>query len=418
MSALAELWDRLRARAPWGDGALSAGRAAEDHGDRPVRYWLGRALEPAFGPGWPAVGGWLAAIGTVLLANAVVFAAVTRPAWAEVAERTGRTERLQQAVQTLEPALERARRQYGAVLEAEGDLEELRDHIGRSSRSVAQLVGEVQQVVESAGMTADRISYQTTVIEDLGMVQLQASLPVRGSYESVRQLVEGITRSQSFLVLERIGVASPDRVRGGSRLEIGVLVSGFLLPEALSSISGEVEVDLRAGASEGSAAAVSEAANAGGGADRQQRPVAVDTVVATAEALRRELERLPPVPLGPEELDIDTERLRREANAAGPAERNLFAFAGALARPQRPRPEPAEVAEAVPPEPALPVRLVGIILLDGRRYASLADGDRIFVAAAGSGLDNGVQVLDVGTDFAEVMHAGRQTRLRLEEPGR
>ena len=68
----------------------------------------------------------------------------------------------------------------------------------------------------------------------------------------------------------------------------------------------------------------------------------------------------------------------------------------------------------VGPEVLLPVRLVGVLRIEGRWHASLTDERDLFVAEAGDRLPNGVEIIEVGADYADVMFDGERTRLSLE----
>ena len=82
-------------------------------------------------------------------------------------------------------------------------------------------------------------------------------------------------------------------------------------------------------------------------------------------------------------------------------------------------PPPPEVVEdpaelLVEPEVALPVRLLGVLRFEGRRHASFTDDRDLFVAQAGDRLPNGVEIIEVGADYVDVMFDGERTRLSLE----
>ena len=96
--------------------------------------------------------------------------------------------------------------------------------------------------------------------------------------------------------------------------------------------------------------------------------------------------------------------------------RNLFSVV-------LPPPPPAPVFEVpaqtfVEPEVVLPVRLVGVLRIEGSWRASLADEFDLFIAEAGDLLPNGVEVIEVGSDYADVMFDGERTRLSLEGSNR
>jgi hypothetical protein len=129
-----------------------------------------------------------------------------------------------------------------------------------------------------------------------------------------------------------------------------------------------------------------------------------------ADAVIAALAALPQLPVDPQALVVDLERLDTPVATSQPR-RNLFS----VVLPRAPAPQVTERPRpARPPEPVLPVRLLGVLRIEGRWHASLSDEQHIFIVEAGDSLPNGVQIVSVGKDFAEVTYRDRATRLNLE----
>ncbi len=129
-----------------------------------------------------------------------------------------------------------------------------------------------------------------------------------------------------------------------------------------------------------------------------------------ADLLVERLAALPPLPVDPTALVLHLDRLEQPTSSSAPA-RNLFA----IVEPPMPPPVALPPFVEIDPEPVIPVRLLGIMRLDGAWHASLiSDNDELFVATAGESLSIGVQIVDVGADYAEIAFGDEVARLILE----
>ena len=129
-----------------------------------------------------------------------------------------------------------------------------------------------------------------------------------------------------------------------------------------------------------------------------------------ADALLENLAALPELPVDPASLVIDLGKLDTPVVLAAPR-RNLFS----IVLPPAPAPLIVEEPEVfVALEPILPVRLLGVVRIAGRWHASVTDEDRVFIVEGGDSLPNGVQIIEVGPDYAEVTFGNERIRLTLE----
>lgn len=344
------------------------------------------------------VGPVMLLIAVVLLANVVTFAAWTAPRWSA---RLGVTSRagVDDARQRIEPALTAANRTYGRLAVAEEDLAAFRQRIV-TTVGAADLLGMLDAASEDVGINLDDATLQYVPIDELGVVQLAITFPVAGTYEAVRRLLDELLALPLFLVIDGVGLQSFDAssVGGGETLQVDLAVSVFLDDPELTG-PAVPQAAARPAVSPDQIAALRSA-------------VDDDDPGDIADAVLAGLAALPELPVEPSALVVTDRSLQTTPARVEPG-RNLFS----VVLPPAPEPtvfEQGAVEAFVEPEPQLPVRLIGVLLVDGRWRASLTDELQVFVVAAGDELPNGVEVVDVGKDYVEVSFADQTTVLRLE----
>lgn len=116
----------------------------------------------------------------------------------------------------LERAVERAR----ANREALGAL--YRGELGPERDRVTRMIAEVKQLAGRAGMRPDAISYPTEEIQEYNLVKKSVVFGVGGTYAGLRQLIDFLELSSSFLTLEQISLGEAS---GGASLAIRLRIS-------------------------------------------------------------------------------------------------------------------------------------------------------------------------------------------------
>ena len=352
--------------------------------------------------------GWMIPVAALLVANVVVFAAWTWPRWSARRSVTGAASGFEDARRQIEPRLELAREGYGRVVSAERDLATFRERLvtqGGGAGLIALLSGAGARV----GIDLEDVSFQLGRSEELGVVQLAINLPVEGTYESVRGLLDELVAVPVFLVIESVvmsttGVSSPSSAaRSGptgsatqGRLRLDLAVSVFLEDPEGAAV----------------AATAPGGAQASDATAAVRRAAAARDTRAVAENLIERLASLRPLSVDPEALVLNLDRLDRSYESLPPS-RNLFSIA-TPPPPATPLATEPALEELPGLEPAFPVRLVGLLEFEGRRHASFSDGIDLFIATAGERLPNGVEIVELGADYAEVVFGETRTRLTLE----
>lgn len=108
------------------------------------------------------------------------------------------------------------------------------DILGIESERLTQVIAEVQGLEKQAGLQPRATSYPEERLEDFGLHRKAVAFGVEGSYFQLRQFINMLELSDSFLILEEVGLAN---ARGADqRLRINFrLATYFVDPEALEA---------------------------------------------------------------------------------------------------------------------------------------------------------------------------------------
>ena len=342
----------------------------------------------------------------LLVANVAVFAAWTAPRWSTRLGVTGGAGGVENASRRIEPALRLARATYGRLSRAGNDLEVFRSRL-ITTVGAAGLLGLLDGAGDRVGIDLDDATLQYAPLDELGVVQLGINFPLTGTYEAVRRLLDELVALPVFLVIDGValqtfgvaGGAAPAVASALPMIRVDLAISVFFdNPELAASAPGPpTPVPRRP--------LVSELET-----ERLRQALRANDPEEIADAVLANLAALPELPVDPASLVIDLDKLDTPVVIAA-TRRNLFS----IVRPPAPVPMIVEEPEVfVAPEPILPVRLIGVVLIEGRWHASVTDEDRVFVVEAGDSLPNGVEIIEVGADYVEVTFGNERTRLTLE----
>ena len=165
---------------------------------------------------------WLPAL-LFLLANVGVFS-VYRLAYA------GRIQALDDRVRVLdgERAKAESRRREleaarAAAARSQADIETLyRDRFSTERQRLTRMIAEVKGLAQKAGLDPNRISYPVEEIEDYGLVKKSVVFTVGGTYPQLRQLINFLELSSSFLTLEGVRLSGDSQQPGQLRIDLNI----------------------------------------------------------------------------------------------------------------------------------------------------------------------------------------------------
>ena len=157
---------------------------------------------------------WVPAL-LFFLANAVAFS-VYRFGYADQVQSLeadlGETQKELQPQTVRRKELERLLQRANAAEVAVGQL--YAEQFSTRSQRLTRVTTEVKSLARKAGLNPRTISYPQEVIEDYGLVKRSFIFPVEGTYLELRQFLNLLEHSESFLTLEAVTLSQSNQEQG------------------------------------------------------------------------------------------------------------------------------------------------------------------------------------------------------------
>jgi Tfp pilus assembly protein PilO len=165
------------------------------------------------------------------LVNAVVYAGVTyrlatkqERLTRELAALSERKTAQQAELATLRAEGERIARNQQTVERFFGEV------VGARPSGLTEALAEIDRLAREASVERGRTNY-TQATTDVGLAEITASMPLRGSYFDLVSFVNRLERSSRFFLLKELELASAPSGSPGGELELRCAVSFFLRDE-------------------------------------------------------------------------------------------------------------------------------------------------------------------------------------------
>jgi Tfp pilus assembly protein PilO len=100
--------------------------------------------------------------------------------------------------------------------------------LGPERERLTRIIAEVKQLAARAGMRPDAISYPLEEIKDYNLVKKSVAFSVGGSYAGLRQLINFLELTSSFLTLEQVSLSEAS---GSGDLAIRLQISTLFADE-------------------------------------------------------------------------------------------------------------------------------------------------------------------------------------------
>lgn len=144
-----------------------------------------------------------------------------------------RIEQAESGLGTLDRRAAGLREQLERAVRTHDRIDQLNSEIlGLESERLTRVISEVQGLEADVGLEPRATSYPEDRLEDFGLVRKAVVFGVEGSYVQLRKFIHRLELSDSFLILEEVGLSNT----GGSdkRLRINLrLATYFVDPRAL-----------------------------------------------------------------------------------------------------------------------------------------------------------------------------------------
>lgn len=152
---------------------------------------------------------WIWALPLALVvANLVWLAAFGSGSRLRAADLQRRHQRAESEANRLAARAEARERLWVAAAENERAVEQLvGERLATERERFTEVVREVKQLAERAGLDPQTIGYPRESLEEFGLTRRSFVLPVDGTYSALRTFLNLIELSDTFLVVEEISVA-------------------------------------------------------------------------------------------------------------------------------------------------------------------------------------------------------------------
>jgi Tfp pilus assembly protein PilO len=176
----------------------------------------------------------------IFLAIAAVFLIVYFAEFADEAQ-VART-RLERRTQELEQIRSQRLRAESVLQQVQASEEGLADFYGRrlasESEALTRILAEIKDLCDRAGIPPSSFSYERETIEGQDLSRRTITFAVDGSYVQLRQLINLLELSDSFLILDQIALRGNDVE--GAPLRISLKLSTlFTSSDALGNLDKE-----------------------------------------------------------------------------------------------------------------------------------------------------------------------------------
>lgn len=150
--------------------------------------------------------------------------------------------------------LERAEARLAALEAQRGELDDLVAQARENRRGVAELyqarlateeerltkiIAEFKELAQRAGLRPAAISYPQESLEDYGLVKKAIIFGVDGTYQQLRQFINFLELSESFITLEEVSLSEAGR---GGRLRIDLRLSMLFAAEGYDPLERRTAV--------------------------------------------------------------------------------------------------------------------------------------------------------------------------------
>ncbi len=150
----------------------------------------------------------------------------------------GRLQAARQELTAKQKILERLRTQSGAldrrVVAAHSTADRMRelyqDRFSTQSRRFTAVTAEIRDLARRAGLEPSAMSYPSEEIEDYGLVKRSFTFSVEGTYQQLRQFINLLELTQSFVTLEQVSLNGEEGARLGIRLNLSTLFAASETP--------------------------------------------------------------------------------------------------------------------------------------------------------------------------------------------
>jgi Tfp pilus assembly protein PilO len=119
-----------------------------------------------------------------------------------------------------------------ALEKARNDLQMIYSQVlSQKKTGVTEIRQELEELAGSMNVSRENVTYSYDLLPEFGLRHFVLSVPVEGSYRDIRLFINGIERSQHFLILERVDLSAERSANQGDNLILNFQLSTYLRDE-------------------------------------------------------------------------------------------------------------------------------------------------------------------------------------------
>jgi Tfp pilus assembly protein PilO len=130
----------------------------------------------------------------------------------------------------------RTENRLASLQKAQSDLKTIYTKILSDKKTgVPAIREELEQLASSLSVDRQSVSYQYDLLPEFGLRHFVLSVPVEGAYRDIRKFINGIERSEHFLILDRVNLSAEKSPGAGDHLLLNFQLSTYLTDEELKN---------------------------------------------------------------------------------------------------------------------------------------------------------------------------------------
>ena len=159
---------------------------------------------------------WLGAL--LLLANALLFAAVTWPRLNSVRRAESRGPEVSKRLGALEKVWSQVSTRKALLAQNRKDIESLsRDHLKYRVDDLFGAQREIEKLARDAGLKPKKSTYAISKVRGTDLVRCEVTLPLDGSYSNLAGFLARIESAKRFIVVDQMALAQEEE---GARMNL------------------------------------------------------------------------------------------------------------------------------------------------------------------------------------------------------
>ena len=159
---------------------------------------------------------WIGAL--LLIANALLFAALTWPRLTSVRRAENRAKEVSTRRAGLESVWSQVAVRKALLAQNRQDIESLsRDHLKYRNEDLFGAQREIERLARDAGLKPKRSAYSISKVRGTDLVRCEVTLPLEGSYANLTGFLDRIQSAKRFIVVDQMALVQEE---DGARMNL------------------------------------------------------------------------------------------------------------------------------------------------------------------------------------------------------